>query len=188
MAEDGNGENSAIKAIREDREKAIEAEKKARTELEAFRVETASRQLELEKQIKELEAKQLSEDERIKQELEDAKKTLAEKLPFEQKALAYEKTLQTLYDQELALVPDDKKELVQSLSGNGDPSERLAALRNAIKLAGITTPGMGNSTNPGMIGVPPHNDGTKKELPKLDPKIPVAYKDFFATVDKEVKI
>ena len=158
-AQNSEQDNSTIKQLREAQEKAVADAKEAREKAEA-----------LEKQLKEISDANLSEQQKKDQELEELRKLKAEQETAKAEKEANEKVLQEMYEAELAKVPDDKKEMVKSLSSHGNAGEKLKALKNALSLIGVST-NFGTNTQPPKAGVTPPTGDAKKDDPiKLDPK------------------
>ena len=104
----------------------------------------------LQKEIDELKRSKMTEDEKLKADLEAAK-------PKAAKFDAYSKTVSEILDVELAEVPEDKRELVPDL----DPIEKLKWVRNA-KTKGLFAPpsAVVPEKKPGTgNGAPPPNGG-----------------------------
>jgi len=157
-------ENATIKQMREAHEKAVADAKAEREAREAA-----------EKKLKDIEDANLSDQQKKDQELEELRKKVAEQEATKAEKEANEKVLQEMYDAELAKVPDDKKELVKSLSSVGTAGEKLKALKGALSLMGVTT-NFGTNTQPAKPGTTtPTGDAKKEDPPKLDPKKPVPW-------------
>ena len=173
-------ENATIKQMREAHEKAVADAKAEREAREALEI-----------RLKAIEDEKLTADQKRDQEhlaaLEE-NKTLKEQA---EKARKYETEMQAIYDAELAQVPADKKELVQNLSSVGDPSDRLKALRSAVKLAGLGGVTMGATTDPARGNLPAGTSTeTKPPAQTLDPKKPIPWSGeggfFNKATDKKV--
>jgi hypothetical protein len=110
----------------------LDAEKKARQAAEA--------------RAKDLEREKLSESERLRAENDELR-------PIRDEHGRFAATLQSLYEEELAQVPEDKRQMVETLSADGPWDRRLTQLRAARRLIPAEAPPKepkpaGTTTNP----------------------------------------
>lgn len=127
-------ENSVIKQMRAQ----LDAEAAARKKAEADQAELAAK-------LKKIEDAELSESERLKREV-------AELAPLRDAHGKYVGKLESLYQEELSAVPDEKRAAVEALSKTGDWGDRLDAIKAAKGLLTIGAPTpqpMGGANNPG---------------------------------------
>lgn len=140
---------------------------KMRTDLAAAQ----AARTELEEKLKTAERARMDELERTKAELaETAKREQALKARDEQ-AKQYEGAFEALYKDELAALPDDKRDRVAKLTAAGTWPERLSALREARALLGAPPVVAGTSTQPPAGGTPadqtpPTGDGRPPQGPQ----------------------
>lgn len=153
-------ENSTIRSLRE-HIKQLE---------ESLKSEVAGK-TELEKRLEELQKAEMTEIERLRKEAEE-KRILEEELKKtreESERLA--RSMETLYKEELERVPEDRRGLIEELTNVGtDWGTKLAALRKAVKLAGLDTPGRGTITQPTGAFPPAGQAERASEPQKYDPK------------------
>lgn len=147
---------------------AVDPAAAIKAEFEALKTQFAAQQTALaamEAAKTALEREKLSDAERIKAELEDARKVAAGVDPLKQQLETYHSTFSNLYKEELATVPEGQRTAVEALSSKGNVAERLEALRQAKTLLGVAPGPMGQPLNPGGRG----SDSGK---PAFDPKNP----------------
>lgn len=131
----GIAESNPIKELREQydfQKNTLKAERESKVALEA--------------RIKELELAALGDTDRMRKELEDLK-------PLRDENGRYKSVVQSLYDAELAAVPEDVRAKLESLSATGEPDVRLQTLRTMKELLPpkTTVTPQGTVTNPAAI-------------------------------------
>jgi len=151
-------DNTTIRAMREHIAK-LEADLKSKAEIEN----------QLKAKLSEIEKAELSEMERLRRENEEKALALEQLKAEAEKAKKLDTALEQLYKEELELVPKDKRPLIEELTSVAQSwDERLTALRKAMKLAGVSSYGMGTVTQP-ISGIPHVSAEVKPEV-KYDPK------------------
>lgn len=130
-----------------------------RTQADAFKVQAdaskaaaeaeKTRADELAAKLEAIERAQLAEVDRLKLDVSDREKKLADLGTIRDEHGRFASTIERLYSAELAEVPEDKREAVLGLSAGGDWASRLEALRNARALIGVAPQSMGSVVNPG---------------------------------------
>lgn len=143
--------------IRQMRAQIEETGRKLR-EAERVAAETAAR------------AKALEDEKQI--EMAQREQELAELQPLRAEHAKLVSAFQALYAEELAGIPEEKREAITRLSGAGEWPERLAALRAAKALLPSPSMPMGTHTNPTQ-----RQDANS--VPKLDPVRPFSLSEAF---------
>jgi hypothetical protein len=162
-----DGENSTIRTLRESREKAVgelKAEQEARAALEAEKAELALK-------LQAFERSQLDEQSRLKLEAEEARAKVAELEPIKGEVERYQAAFKSLYETELASVPDDVRATAEKLTSAGSYPDRLESLRlfkttvPALQTAGtrtapVTPPApQATQPNPNVVSADPSTWG-----------------------------
>lgn len=119
-----------------------------RTELAAEKQRTTD----LEEKLKEIERSKMDETERLRLEKDEALKYASELSPHKDRAIALEAKFTKLYADELASLPDDRREGMARLTQFGTAEERFEALIEAKKMFAIPVTA-GTVTQP--AGMPP---------------------------------
>lgn len=129
--------------------------------------------------LKALEREKLTDTERIRAENADLQKQLADLKPIQDEHKKLSGTLEDLYNQELAQVPEEHRERIKRLTSHGGAAERLQNLRDAralIPAAPAPPERAGTPTqppSPGPGGKPP---GTPPPAAPFDPKKPPSWR------------
>lgn len=100
-----NTDNSVIKQIREEYKKAVEELKAKEDQLKEYQ-----------KKVQEFENEKLSAEERAKNELDALKNRLNELEPLKERLEKTEQAAKELYEQALGKIPEDKRDVVKSLT------------------------------------------------------------------------
>lgn len=160
-------ENATIRQMRAQ----IEAQTKAAKE-------ASDRANVLQAQLTERERAEMAEIDRLKAEVGDRDKKIGELEPLRDEHGKFVSAFEAIYQNELALVPDDKRAAVETLSKVGSWPERLDALRAAKGLLPSATPAApaaaGTRTLPAGGAPPPAGDDKPKTM---DPKNPPPWRD-----------
>lgn len=166
-ARDREADNSVIRQMRATVDAAQREAQEARRAAEAAVWERQA----LAAEMKQLQDAQLSD-------AEGKEKELAELRPLRDQMGRYTNAFKQLYEQELAEVPESRREAVARLSQAGDWDQRLEQLRHAKSLLPPISSGsaplqqMGTTTNPVARENP-------TEPPRLNPKNPPSLKQAF---------
>jgi len=159
-----NDNNSVIKEMRAKID-ASNAEKEAALKDKA----------DLEARLQAIEAKDLSEKERLSKEVEDLKGAKEREESAKSHLSKYEQSIKTLYEETLTGFPEDKREAVRTMTFN--EQDILDSLNRIKAAAKVITPvtSQGNVTNP---GAPPPSFPNNKDDKNTPPPPPTDIKAY----------
>ena len=164
-----DAENSTIKLMREqidaaNREKAASAD--------ALKAAETAR-TEAEDKLKAIERGKLEETERLRLEKAEAETKLSELTPLRDEVGKYASAFEKLYNDQIAALPEEKRETAKALTVVGTWADRYEALQKVSGLIGAAPAAAGTRTQPtGILPVPgtPQNEEEGKPLKPDDIK------------------